>query len=210
MIITIFGATGMVGKQLVKQALWKGHIVKAFGRNVFTELNIEEKNLELIKGALFDEKDVLNAIKGSNAVLSCLGGDFTGNDKTRSLGMKIIVAQMQKANIKRIIGVGGMGVLQADDETLLIDTDDYPKEYVAVGKEHQLAYDALKNSNLEWTFVCPPDIINGDATGNFSVNANYPPITNQYKINAGDLAMFMLTELEKNEFLQQRVGISIN
>ena len=39
MTITIFGATGMVGKQLVQQALFKGYTVKAFGRNVFAELH---------------------------------------------------------------------------------------------------------------------------------------------------------------------------
>ena len=48
MTITIFGATGMVGKQLVQQALFKGHTVKAFGRNVFAELPMEEDNLQLI------------------------------------------------------------------------------------------------------------------------------------------------------------------
>lgn len=208
MILTIFGATGMVGRQLVKQALWKGHTVKAFGRNVFTELNMDEKNLQLVKGALFDEKDVLHAVKGSDAVLSSLGGDFSGNDKTRSLGMKNIIAQMEKAGVKRIIGIGGMGVLQADETTLLIDTEDYPKQYLPVGKEHQQAWEYLQASKLDWTFVCPPDIINEEATGNFNVEANYPPEINKYRITAGDLAMFMLAELEKNEFVKQRVGIS--
>jgi putative NADH-flavin reductase len=62
MILTIFGATGMVGQQLVKQALYMGHTVKAFGRNVFTSNFREDKNLELIQGALFDEKEVLTVL----------------------------------------------------------------------------------------------------------------------------------------------------
>ena len=33
------------GRQLVKQALFGGHQVKAFGRNVFTEFNQDEKTL---------------------------------------------------------------------------------------------------------------------------------------------------------------------
>ena len=45
MIITIFGATGTVGKELVKQALFNGHQVRAFGRNVFTAGFPEDKNL---------------------------------------------------------------------------------------------------------------------------------------------------------------------
>jgi uncharacterized protein len=208
MNIIIFGATGMVGKQLVKQALFNGHHVKAFGRNVFTELNMEEKNLELIKGALFDEGEVSNAIKGCDAVLSALGGGFDGTDKTRTLGIKNIIAQMKKNNVKRIVAIGGLGVLNFDEETLLLEKEDYPKEYLPVGLEHKKANEYLNESGLDWTFVCPPNIINQEATGVFTTNANYPPNQNNYKINAGDLAMFMLNELGKNEYVRQRVGIS--
>lgn len=208
MTIIVFGATGMVGKQLVQQALHNGHTVKAFGRNVFSEFEADTKNLQLVKGALFDEGEVLDAVKGCDAVLSALGGGFDGTDKTRTLGIKNIIAQMQKNNVQRIVAVGGLGVLNADEDTLLIDAKDYPKEYIPVGKEHQLAYEYLKESNLNWTFVCPPNIINHDATGSFTTNANYPPEQNNYKINAGDLALFMLGELEKNQYIKQRVGIS--
>jgi uncharacterized protein len=208
MKLVIFGATGMVGKQLVKQALLKGHHVKAFGRNVFTELNMEEKNLELIKGALFDEGEVSNAIKGCNAVLSALGGGFDGNDKTRTLGIKNIIAQMKKNNVKRIVAIGGLGVLNFDEEALLLDREDYPKEYLPVGLEHKKAYEYLKESDLDWTFVCPPNIIDHEVTGSFITKANYAPEPNNNKIYAGDLAMFMLNELGKNEYVKHRVGIS--
>ncbi len=208
MNIIIFGATGMVGKQLVKQALLNGHHVKAFGRNVFTELNMEEKNLELIKGALFDEGEVSNAIKGCDAVLSALGGGFDGNDKTRTLGIKNIIAQMKKNNVKRIVAIGGLGVLNFDDATLLLEQEDYPKEYLPVGLEHKKAYEYLKESGLEWTFVCPPNIIDHEVTGSYTTKANYPPEADNNKIYAGDLAMFMLNELSKNEYVKERVGIS--
>ena len=85
MTVTIFGATGMVGKQLVKEALLMGHTVKAFGRNVFTAGFPENNHLKLIQGGVFDAGDVRAAIKGSDAVLSAIGGDFDGSDKSRSL-----------------------------------------------------------------------------------------------------------------------------
>jgi len=208
MKLIIFGATGMVGKQLVKQALFNAHSVKAYGRNVFTEDLPNDEQLELVQGALFDEGQVLKAIKGCDAVLSALGGGFDGSDKTRSLGMKNIVEQMKKAGVKRIVGIGGMGLLNADETTLLIDQENYPPEYIPVGREHEKAYAYLSKSGLDWTFVCPPDIINKEATGAFNTNADYPPTPNNYKINAGDLALFMLAELQKNNYLQKRVGIS--
>lgn len=63
MKLIVFGATGMLGMELVKQALYNGHEVTAFGRNVFTEGFPEDKHLHLVQGALFDEKDVLQALK---------------------------------------------------------------------------------------------------------------------------------------------------
>ncbi len=208
MNLIVFGATGQVGKQLVQQALFNGHHVKAFGRNVYTTGYLQTENLELVQGALFDEGEVYKAIKGCDAVLSAIGGSTDGSDKTRTLGMKNIIKQMHKAGVKRIIGIGGMGVLNADENSLLVDKDDYPPEYKAVGLEHKKAYELLNESGLDWTFVCPPNIINEGPTGSYITAADYPPSPNKYRINAGDLAMFMQNELEKNEYVKQRVGIS--
>jgi uncharacterized protein len=208
MKLIIFGATGMVGKQLVQQALFKDHHVKAFGRNVYTTDYLQTENLQLVQGALFDEGEVFNAIKGCDAVLSAIGGSMDGTDKTRTLGMKNIIKQMQKAGVKRIIAVGNMSVLNADENSLLIDQDDYPAEFKAVGLEHKKAYEILKESGLDWTFVCPPNIIDAGPTGHYTTNADFLPQPDNNKINAGDLAMFMLNEMEKNAYVQHRVGIS--
>lgn len=207
MQIIVFGATGQVGTQLVKQALWRGHSVKGYGRNVY-EMDIEDNKLEKIKGGLFDAGDILRALKGCDAVLSAIGGAFDGSDKARSLGMKTIVAQMQKAAVKRIVALGNVSILNFDEHSFILDQKDYPEEYLPVGNEHRKAYDALKDSPLDWTFVCSPDIINDGPTGNYITSKDFPPQPNLNRINAGDLAQFMLNELERNEFVKSRVGIS--
>ena len=137
MKLIVFGATGTVGKEIVKQALYNGNKVKAFGRNVFTEGLPENENLELVQGALFDESEVLKAIKGCDAVLSAIGGATDGTDKTRSLGMKNIVKQMEKAGVKKIIALGGAGVLDAADGKMVMEQEGFPPEYYAVSQEHK-------------------------------------------------------------------------
>jgi uncharacterized protein len=210
MKLTVFGATGMVGKQIVKHALAFNHTVKAFGRNVesLIDPDLSNESLIAVKGYVFDEDSVYDAIKDSDAVISALGGDFSGNDKTRSLGLKNIITQMEKAGIKRIVALGGIGILSAEDGTLLIDQPDYPKNYLPVAKEHLQAYLYLKASSLDWTIVAAPNILEEDATGLFVTSADYPPNLNKGKINAGDLALFMVTEVEKNSYIKRRVGIS--
>ena len=208
MTVTIFGATGMVGLELVKQALYKDFTVKAFGRNVFTTNFPRNENLHFVQGALFDGDQVRHAVKGSNAVLSALGGAFDGTDRSRSLGMKNIVEQMQKEGVQRIIAVGGMGLLDAPGGGILMDEKDYPQEFLPVGREHLKAYEYLRNSSLNWTFVCAHNIINAEVTGIYETAADVNPPDSKFRINTGDLAMFMLNELQKNDYPNKRVGIS--
>jgi putative NADH-flavin reductase len=200
----------MVGKQVVKQGLLRGHTIKAFGRNVnsLIDHDLTNNNFQAIKGYIFEEKDVLNATKGSDAIISVIGGAFNGQDKSRSLGMKNIITQMKQAGLKRIIALGGFGILNKDEQGIILDQPEYPEEYRAVGHEHLQAYLYLDKSDLDWTFVCAPNIINEDSTGTYVTNKNYPPIPDNGSIRAGDLATFMLDELIQNRFLKARVGIS--
>lgn len=210
MHITVFGATGQVGKRIVQQALNNGFQVTAFGRNVESLIDQDNlnENLTAQKGYLFDEKDVAKAIDKADVIFSVLGGSSDGSDKTRSLGMKQIITQMQKKGKKRIIALGGMGVLNAEDNTLLLHADDYPEEYLAVGMEHLKAFELLLESNLDWSFFCPADIHDKDETGIYITSINYAPDPNHFRINAGDLAMAMLKAAINQEYIQQRVGIS--
>lgn len=210
MHITVFGATGQIGKRIVQQALNKGYFVTAFGRNVESLIDQDNLNEKLTaqKGYLFEEKDVAKAIDKADVIISVLGGASDGSDKTRSLGMKQIITQMQKKGKNRIIALGGMGVLNAEDNTLLLHADDYPEEYLAVGLEHLKAFELLLESNLDWTFFCPADIHDKDETGIFITSINYAPEPNHFRINAGDLAMAMLKAATNQEYVQQRVGIS--
>lgn len=210
MKITIFGATGMVGKRVVTQALVKGFYVKAFGRNVedLIDKDNRDKHLAAIKGYVFDESDVFQAVTNSDAVISVLGGALDGTDRSRSLGMKNIIRQMEKAGIKRIVGLGGIAILNADDNHYILDTPGYPKQYKLVGQEHLLAYLFLQSSSLDWTFVCPPTILDEDGNRQYITNADYLPEPNLNEIAAGDLADCLLNEMSERKFIRRRVGIS--
>ena len=206
MQVTIFGASGMVGKQLITHALARGWRVVAFGRKIDEWIEKENKHFKAFKGYIFDASDVKNALKGSDAVLSALGGSLDGSDLSRSLGMKNIVAQMEKFGPNRIVALGGLGVLDSPDgKGPLFEQEGYPKEYVAVGLEHYQAYMHLKNSLLDWTFVCSPNILNEDANGKMEVATEAPAA--QFEISAGNLALYMTQAIEDSSHVGQRVGI---
>ena len=210
MVVTVFGATGQVGRRIVQYALAQGMHVRAFGRNVnnLIDPDLQNEKLQAIKGSVFDDNEVLGAVTGSDAVLSALGGGFDGTDKTRSLGMKKIVAQMNKAGVQRIVALGGSGVLDAPGGGYVLDEPEYPAEFLPVGREHLQAFLHLKNSNLEWTFVCSPTILDEDKTEHYNVSISVSPNSDKHEITAGDLAHFMVKELQQPEHVRERVGIS--
>jgi uncharacterized protein len=211
MVITVFGATGKVGKHIVRMALASGNKVSAFGRNMegLIDEDLRNENFTAFKGYVFSNGNVFDVIKGCDAVLSALGGAADGTDKTRSLGMKNIITQMEKAGVKRIVAVGGSGVLEDDDFGYILNNPKYPALYKQVAMEHLMAYEYLKASDLDWTYVCcPADIKDKDATGKYVTNADYLPYPYLFTITAGNVASFMLNELKSNKYVKKRVGIS--
>lgn len=211
MTITVFGASGHVGKHVVNLALGKGYTVKAFGRNIDAFLDLEERdtNFHALQGYIFNDEEVLDAVKGSDAVISTLGGAFDGSDKTRSLGIKHIITAMDKAGAKRIVALGGLGVLNETENAIIMDNKDYPQEFLPVGREHLQAYKFLAASDLDWTFVCSPDIVEAPLTGSYTTLADYAPEGAMgKKISSADIALFMVSELTKKEYVKKRVGIS--
>jgi putative NADH-flavin reductase len=208
MTVTIFGATGMVGKQLIIHALAKGWNVRAFGRQIddLIDKDLQTDKFTAVKGYVFDAGDVKKALKGSDAILSAIGGAVDGSDQTRSLGIKNIVAQMEKYGPKRIVAVGSVGVLDSEDGNgPRFEHEDYPQEFVPVGREHFAAYRHLKNSTLNWTFMCPPGILDKEADGKFETIPEGS--ANSWEINAGNLALSMVQAVESSTFIRQRVGI---
>jgi putative NADH-flavin reductase len=207
MRITIFGATGMTGKWAIDEALANGHTVRAFGRNVYDKLSTERERLELMKGGVLSKAEVQDAVEGADAVLSCLGGGIDGTDRTRSLGVKNIVEAMEKKGVKRIIAIGSTGILQADETTLRYETPGYPATFKPVAVEHREAWQYMAASSLDWTMLCPPEIKDAKPTGEYNLNLDYPAEGPMW-VNAGDLAHFMMHELQANEWVKCRVGIA--
>lgn len=204
MTITIFGATSVTGQHLVKQCLHKGYYVKAFGRNVFTAGFPENENLELINGALFDEKQVQSVLQNVDAILCALDGATDGTDHTRSLGMKNIVAQAVQAGVKRIVAIADRGILTDEEGNMLFEEENYPPELIPLALENKKVFDILNSSSLDWTLVCPANITDNEVTGVYTIGDLIP---DNAVIGAGDLAMFMINQMINKEYLKQAIGI---
>jgi putative NADH-flavin reductase len=72
MKLTVFGATGGVGREVVNQALDRGDHVTAYVRNP-AKLDLTHPDLTVITGELTDREAVQRAVGGADAVISALG-----------------------------------------------------------------------------------------------------------------------------------------
>lgn len=205
--IIVFGASGRVGKKLVEYALNDKYRVTAFVRNP-DNLKIKHANLEIFMGDVFNVREVENAIRGNDFVISALSGRSTKPDySVLSTGMKNIITGMEKSGVKRILSVAGAGILDDLEYGLRRNRPKYPEIFKLVSAENWKVYEALQKTNANWTMVCAPEMPEEKRTGIYRTANDYLPIDGKI-ISAEDVADFILKNLETETTYKKRVGIA--
>ncbi len=106
MQVTVFGATGGIGRLVVQQLLDDGHQVTALVRTP-AKLALTHSHLTAVTGQLSDRAAVEQTVSGADAVISALGPSLkrsaTGTPVTD--GTRTIVQAMQAQKVARFIGL---------------------------------------------------------------------------------------------------------
>lgn len=156
MRITVFGASGRVGQQVVALALQEGYKVKAFVHS--TDPFSPHDNLTVIKAEVGDRNAIIAALADTDAVISTLGSWGTKNKDILTLGMRAIIPAMQELGIGRLVTLTGMARWSGDKPSTLYKLS-HPLMGVAAHKiledseEHLRLLDA---SSLDWTTIRSP------------------------------------------------------
>jgi putative NADH-flavin reductase len=201
MRLFILGATGGTGRQLIGQALARGHQVTAFVRSP-EKLGARQQGLSVQQGDPRDAAALNLALSGHDALLSALGPPGPRRSTILRDSARSTVSALQSAGIRRLLIVSAailfedMGVLAALlRRTLLRNV------VVDSGEMEQV----VTASNLEWTIVRPPRLTTAPPTGRYQVADNrYPP--GKRALSRADLAHFLLDELDQRIHLRQIVG----
>jgi uncharacterized protein len=206
MRLTIFGATGRVGRRLLEYASRDGHAVRALVR--------DPRRLpaglggHVVTGDVTDPEAVLAAMDGAEAVLSALGGAGLANPGTTlSQGMQTITDAMKRSGLSRVLAVAGSGVLDHPGGGLRAEAPDFPPIFAAITREHLGTWEALRASQLDWTLICCPDLVDGELTRHYRVAADLLPEGGR-SISVEDTAAFMLQQVSLTPFVRRRVGIA--
>ena len=71
MKLFVIGATGRTGREIVEQALERGHQVTAFVRSPET-ITLRNERLTIVRGNAMDENELFDAMQNHDAVVSAL------------------------------------------------------------------------------------------------------------------------------------------
>lgn len=154
MNIAVIAADGRSGRAFVKAALAAGHVVYAGVRGA-SGLK-EDKNLKVLQCDAIDPLDVRNLIHGADAVVSLIGHVRGSTPMVQTDAMGVIVSEMKKAGIRRIVSLTGTGVRFDGDKITIMDRilnlgiSVIDPDRVRDGREHA---EVLKRSGLDWTIL---------------------------------------------------------
>jgi len=209
MRITIFGATGGTGKQLVEQALAAGYQVVAYVRNP-SKLNTRHENLTIVQGDLADQAMIERAISGADAVISVLGPRGDSKNKPITRGMQNIIEAMKKKGVRRLII---SSTLSAKDPN---DLPDFKAKALvnlvklamhAAYEEIVSVAETVRKSDLDWTIVRLTTLNNNPKSGKVRVGYLGKGEVG-LRISRADLAEFMLKQVQDTKYLRQAPVIS--
>ncbi|MFP3324435.1 NAD(P)-binding oxidoreductase [Planococcus sp. SIMBA_160] len=204
MKIIVFGATGGVGRLVVKQALEEGFDVTAFVRTP-DKLKATGDRLTVVQGDAFHVEQVAAAIAGHDAVVSCLGSN-QGMKKSEDLRTmaKNIVAGMQQHGVKRIVYTASAGI---NDEIPGIGGKVMMGVLKQVLIDHRTAVNVIEEAGVDYTIVRPMGLTNDSFSGKYREAETGVPGKSR-TIPRADVAHFILKALGDATYENKSIGIA--
>ena len=211
MKVALLGPTGFVGSALLNEALDRGHVVTAIVRD--REKLEKREGLTAKAGDVYDTASLATLIRGNEALISAFNAGWRNpnlyDDQVR--GTASIIAAIKKAEIERVLWVGGAGGLEVAPGVRVVDNPEMP-DWVRPGSLAMInALDQLQEEpELAWSYLSPPaELEPGQRTGKFRLGNDQLVVdaSGKSKISVQDYAVAMIDELERPTHLRQRFTV---
>jgi putative NADH-flavin reductase len=200
MKLFVIGATGRTGREVVQQAIARGHHVTAFVRSP-ESITLRHDRLTVLKGSAMDENQLFEAMQNCDAVISTLGPRevFRPGSLLHDSALATTRA-MNRSGVKRLV------VLSAAAHFPGI-----PNRIASfIMRNHMrdsLAMEAIVQANgLDWTIARPPRLTQGDSLTYRSREGAAPKMG--FTLSRKAVAAFMLDAIEQKKHAHKIVGIA--
>ncbi len=221
--IVVFGATGNLGKIVVREALNRGHEVVGVSRSP-EKFAYTEANFIGVAGNPTSLESVLEVTEGADAIINAVGGREAARPEETAMNQSAIAFTEAFAGLgdagPQLVVVGGGSTMVDSREELIANLPPNAPEgspFRALFLGHWAAYETYLASDINWTFVAPPfgltgwrgDASPGDRTGEYRTSTAGPVVDSEGKsaITGADLAVAVVDFAEKGEPNQVKVGL---
>lgn len=201
--VTVFGATGGIGRHVVDQLLAAGHTVTAYVRNP-AKLDRTDPHLTVVQGELTDAAAVAEAVTGADAVISALGPTLKRSATGTPVadGTRTIVTAMADAGVRRYIGLATPAMADPQDQPTIKGKVLRLMPRLAMPNalaEIDAMADAIRGSDLDWTIARITSPNDKPATG--TVRAGF---LGKDKVGSAmtraDIAAFLVAQLTDDTY----------
>lgn len=201
--IAVIGGTGKSGKYLIQQLVSQGIHCKLLLRNP-ERFPVQNHLVEAIIGDVKDYQAIRTVVDGCSAVISTLGLGIPPSEPTLfTLATQHILQAMHECGVNRYIVITGLNVdtpLDKKGAKSKASTEWMYTNYPKSTANRQAEYSMLTDSNVDWTLVRLPLIIQTDETYGVRVSLEDCPGD---KISATDLAQFLIGQITDQTFSKQ-------
>ena len=195
----------MVGGYLLREALSRGYTVRALARTP-AKLSEFSDRIIIVQGDVLDPAAVATLLRGSDVVISALGPVRADGDAARQINTTAtgnVLQAMQEEGVSQYLAVSGAAVVMPGDERDLLGW--WIRTLAQIGlsdavQDKQAEYALLAKSSADWMLVrCP--LIDAQAF-------RWPPLVSTqtppaFRVRAGEVAQFMLNQVEARQFVRQ-------
>jgi nucleoside-diphosphate-sugar epimerase len=206
--VLIIGATGGAGRQLVAQALERGHIVTALARDP-SVLGINHPRLSVVKGDVLDYPSIEAAVRGQDAVLSALGHKrFFYPTRILSEGTRNMLRAMETHGVHCFVCETSLGIGDSAGRLGLLYTFFtlpivLPFYFWDKTRQERL----IAASRASWVIVRPGALTNGAKRGSYQHGRSIGSFLWTARISRASVADFMLNQLTDNTYLKDAASV---
>ena len=206
MRVSIFGATGGVGRWLLAIARENGDHVKILVRDR-KKLPRDLGAIGVIEGDVLDPAAVDATIGGTDVVFSALGTRGLGPTTLFSSGMANVIASMQRSGAARLLAVSSAGVDDDPNMDFFARRIFLPLLLRNVLADLKVMEREIEASPLVYTIVRPGRLSDGPRTGLYRANDRIVP-ENGRGISRADVADFMHRVVVDERTLRKVVALT--
>ena len=207
MRLAVFGGTRGTGLEVVKRALEAGHDVTLLARTP-EALTFKHPRLTVIKGDARDPSAVARVLPGAAGVVISLGTKPMAKDNSVSEGTRVIVQEMHRAGISRVVAVSSIGVGESRAQLgamMKVVMSTLMRRSI---REKVIQEGILRGSGLNWTVVRPSALTNGARADSFKVDVESAPLQAR-NIPRANVAEFVLHQFRDGRWLLDSPSITL-